>query len=244
MHKTIIESVDLVNDLKVSLADVSPDDITVIVAPVFTSLYAVHEVLSKHWIKLSAQNLFWEEKGAYTGEISPSMLTDCGCNYCIIGHSERRQYFGETDESVNRKIRAALHFGLSPIVCVGESLDQRESSQTFQVIEKQIRGGFSDISSLQMGNITIAYEPIWAIGTGKTATPEQANEVHAYIRQLISQLYDSKTADQQCIQYGGSVKPNNVNSLMEKPDIDGALVGGASLEAESFTSLVLGTLKA
>ena len=244
MHKTVVESVDLVNGLKASLGNVSPQDIGVVVAPVYTSLYPVYEVIRDHWIKLSAQNLFWEEKGAYTGEISPAMLKDCGCSYCIIGHSERRQYFGETDESVNKKIRAALHFGLLPIVCVGESLAQREKGTTFQVIEKQIRGGFTDISPLQMQKVILAYEPIWAIGTGRTATPEQANEVHAFIRNLISQIFEPQISDELCIQYGGSVKPDNTESLMKQPDIDGALVGGASLKADSFASIVMGTLQA
>ncbi|MGA1876077.1 MAG: triose-phosphate isomerase [bacterium] len=244
MHNTVVESVDLANALKVSLADASAREVGVIIAPVFTALYSVSEVLQGHWIKVSAQDVFWEEKGAYTGEVSPAMLRDCGCSYSIIGHSERRQYFGETNESVNKKIRAALHFELMPILCVGELLEEREKSLTFQVVEKQVRGCLADISPHQMERIIVAYEPVWAIGTGKTATPQQANEVHAFIRDLISQLYGTKTAENLCIQYGGSVKPDNIVSLMREPDIDGALVGGASLQADSFTSIVMGALEA
>jgi triosephosphate isomerase len=244
MYKTVAESVDLVTKLKSSLADVSPAEIDVVVAPVYTSLYAVSEVLRDHWIGLSGQNVFWEKEGAYTGEISPAMLKDCGCNYTIIGHSERRQFFGETDETVNRKLRASLHTGLFPIVCVGESLSERERGETFHVVDNQLRRCFSDISPAQMDKIIIAYEPIWAIGTGKTATPEQANEVHAFIRDLIFRLYGTEVADNLRIQYGGSVKPDNIAGLMEETDIDGALVGGASLKADSFTQLVLGALSA
>jgi triosephosphate isomerase len=221
MHNTVVESVDLANALKVSLADASAREVGVIIAPVFTALYSVSEVLQGHWIKVSAQDVFWEEKGAYTGEVSPVMLRDCGCSYSIIGHSELR-----------------------PILCVGELLEEREKGLTFQVVEKQVRGCLADISPHQMERIIVAYEPVWAIGTGKTATPQQANEVHAFIRNLISQLYGTKTAENLCIQYGGSVKPDNIVSLMREPDIDGALVGGASLHADSFTSIVMGALEA
>jgi len=244
MYKTVAESLDLVNGLKASLADVSPQEIDVVVAPVYTSLYAVSQVLRDHWIGLSGQDVFWEMEGAYTGEISPAMLKDCGCNYTIIGHSERRQFFGETDETVNRKLQASLHSGLYPIVCVGESLKERERGETFHVVNKQVRKCFMDISPAQLQKVTIAYEPVWAIGTGKTATPEQANEVHAFIRDLIFRLYGAQTADDLRIQYGGSVKPDNIAGLMEETDIDGALVGGASLKVDAFTQIVLGALSA
>ncbi|MEW5802617.1 MAG: triose-phosphate isomerase [bacterium] len=244
MYKTVAESVDLVSRLKKSLAEVSPSHIDIVVAPVYTSLYAVFQVLKDHWIGLSGQDVFWEEEGAYTGEISPSMLKDAGCQYTIIGHSERRQYFGETDETVNKKLKAALLAGLYPIVCVGESLKERERGETFHIVDNQVRKCFTDISTAQLQKVIIAYEPVWAIGTGKTATPEQANEVHAFIRDLIFRLYGTEAADDMRIQYGGSVKPDNIAGLMEETDIDGALVGGASLKADSFTAIVQGALSA
>lgn len=244
MYKTVAESVDLVNRLKESLKEVSASKIDVVVAPVYTSLYAVSKVLSGHWIALSAQDVFWEMEGAYTGEVSPIMLKDCGCSYTIIGHSERRQYFGETDETVNRKLRAALQAGLYPIVCVGETLNEREQGETFQVVDRQVRRCLAEVSPADMKKVIIAYEPVWAIGTGKTATPEQANEVHAFIRDLVFRLYGTQVADELRIQYGGSVKPENTKGLMEQPDIDGALVGGASLKADSFTAIVMGALAA
>jgi triosephosphate isomerase len=208
------------------------------VAPPFTALYAVRKELDGSSIGLAAQNLYWEEKGAFTGEVSPLMLKEVGCHYVIIGHSERRQFFGETDETVNRRIKAALAQGLKVIFCIGETLKEREEGKTFPVIEKQVEGGLKGLSDKEMKNMVIAYEPVWAIGTGKTATPEQAEEVHRSIRGKIEKLYSREVSEEIRIQYGGSVTPENVKGLMNQPDIDGALVGGASLKAESFSKIV------
>lgn len=236
MYKTSQEAVELVSGLKPLVKDVS--DVEIVVAPVFTVLSRVKESLAGTAIKLSAQDCFWEEEGAYTGEISPKMLADAGCSHVIIGHSERRQYFGETDDTVNKKIRAALGAALTPIFCIGETLAERESGKTWEVLEKQVRGGLADLMATQLSQLVIAYEPVWAIGTGKTASNEQAQEAHLYIRNLIAKLYDAQVAETLRILYGGSVKPENVQGLMAQPDIDGALVGGASLKADSFASIV------
>lgn len=235
MNKTVAEAVDMVKALKTAVADVK--DVEILVCPTFTSLYAVNNEIKGSNINLGAQNLFWEAKGAFTGEISPAMVKDCGCSYVIIGHSERRQYFGETDETVNKRAKAAFASGLIPVVCVGETLDEREKNVTFKVIETQIRGGMANLSAEEASTVVIAYEPVWAIGTGKTATPEQAQEVHAFIRKLYKEIYND-AADKVRILYGGSVNPKNVSELMKQPDIDGGLVGGASLEADSFAQLV------
>ncbi|MDR2191294.1 MAG: triose-phosphate isomerase [Endomicrobium sp.] len=235
MNKTVGEAVAALKALKPLVADVK--DVEVLICPVFTSLYAVSREIENSEIKLGAQNLFWEAKGAFTGEVSPSMVKDAGCSYVIIGHSERRQYFGETDETVNKKTKAAFGAGLIPIVCVGETLKEREENITFKVIEKQIRDGLSGLSGEQASSLVIAYEPVWAIGTGKTATPDQAQEVHAFIRKLYAEIY-KEAAESVRILYGGSVNPKNVSDLMKQPDIDGGLVGGASLEADSFSQLV------
>jgi triosephosphate isomerase len=189
-------------------------------------------------ISLAAQNLHGEDKGAFTGEISAEMLLDSGCEYVIIGHSERRQYFGETDETVNKKVKQALKKGLLPIICVGETLAEREAGKLHEIINRQVAGGLKDLSADDMKKAVLAYEPVWAIGTGKTATPEQANEVHALIRQKVRSLYNAEIAEGLRIQYGGSVTPENASLLMAMPDIDGALVGGASLKPESFAALV------
>jgi triosephosphate isomerase (TIM) len=236
MNKTSAEARDLAAKLIPLVSDVQERDI--VLAPPFTSLQAVGDAIKDAKMALAAQNLFWEEKGAYTGEISAEMLLDLGCKYVIIGHSERRQFFGETDETVNRKTRQALNKGLLPIVCVGETLVERESGKAHDVIERQITGAFKGVSAPEMQKVTVAYEPVWAIGTGKTATPEQAEEIHAFIRAKISSLYAPETAANIRIQYGGSVTPDNISSLMAMPDIDGALVGGASLKPESFAALV------
>lgn len=236
LFKTLKEAVSLIEDLKPLIAGVKGVD--VVVAPVFTAISSVNQAIAGSMIKLAAQNCFWEEEGAYTGEVSPGLLKDAGCSYLIIGHSERRQYFGETDETVNRKLKASLKAGLTPIVCVGESLEQRESASTFKVIEQQIRGALEGIPSDSLEHIVIAYEPVWAIGTGKTASNEQAQEVHAFIRNTLKQLYSQQIADSVRILYGGSVKPENIKGLMSQTDIDGALVGGASLKAESFAGIV------
>ncbi len=236
MNKTVGEAVNMVKALKPAVADVN--DVEILLCPTYTALYAVNNEIKDSNIKLGAQNLFWESKGAFTGEISPNMLKDSGCSYVIIGHSERRQYFGETNETVNKKTKAAFNAGLIPVVCVGETLEEREKDITFKVIETQIRGGLANLTAEEAASVVIAYEPVWAIGTGKTATPDQAQEVHSFIRKLYAELYKKDAADKVRILYGGSVNPKNVADLMKQPDIDGGLVGGASLEADSFTQLV------
>jgi triosephosphate isomerase len=208
------------------------------VAPVFTALNRVAEALSGSDIRLAAQDCYWEDEGAYTGEVGPKLLVDAGCSHVIIGHSERRQYFGETDETVNKKALAAIAAGLTAIVCVGETLAEREADRTFSVIETQLKGSLSGFSAEMLAKTVIAYEPVWAIGTGKTASNAQAQEVHAFIRSLLVRLFGQATADATRILYGGSVKPDNVKGLMSQADIDGALVGGASLKAEAFGAIV------
>ena len=241
LNNTISEAIELTKGIKRSVADTT--DVEIIVAPTFTALAAVYEVIQESNICLAAQDVYWENSGAFTGEISPTMLKDVGCEYVIIGHSERRQFFAETNESVNLKTKAALTAALKPIICVGEHLEDREAGNTEKIIEDHVSGGIKDLSVEQMLSCVIAYEPVWAIGTGKTATPKQAQEVHAYIRQLISAAYTDEIANQVCIQYGGSVKPDNAAELMSQPDVDGALVGGASLQAESFAQIVKSSIK-
>ncbi len=236
MNKTVAEAIDLVKQLKTSLSGV--EGVEVAVAPPFTALFAVQKELEGSSIRLAAQNLFWEEKGAFTGEVAPPMLKEVGCHYVILGHSERRQFFGETDETVNRKIKATLSQGLRVIFCIGETLKEREEGKTFAVIERQVTGGLKDIRKEEMRSIVVAYEPVWAIGTGKTATPEQAEEVHRFIRKKLEGLYSKEMAEAVRIQYGGSVTPENVKGLMGQENIDGALVGGASLKSETFSKIV------
>ena len=236
MHNTITEARDLVRALKENLSDVQ--DVEIIVAPVFTALAPVAREIEDSNIALSSQNVYWEGKGAFTGEVAPGMLKDAGCTHAIIGHSERRQYFGETDQMVNKRVKAALSAELVPILCVGETLEEREAGKTLEVVERQIQRGFDGLAAEDTAKVLIAYEPVWAIGTGKTATPEQAEEVHAMIRKLISDIADAGVAEKIRILYGGSVKPENVDALMAQPDIDGALVGGASLKVDSFTRIV------
>lgn len=236
MNKTVSEARELVRDLIDRVGGVSNVDIGV--GPPFTALGAVAEVCSGTNVAVAAQNISWEDSGAYTGEISPPMLVDIGCKYAIIGHSERRTIFGETDDTVNKKIFAALKHNLTPIVCMGETLNQREQNETFTVIEGQAYAGLDGLTADEMKKLVLAYEPIWAIGTGKTATPGQAQEVHAFIRKILGDLYNSDVASIVRIQYGGSVKPENVAELMAQPDIDGALVGGASLKADAFAQLI------
>lgn len=235
LFKTIAESVALVNELKPLVA--SNQGVEIVVAPVFTALSRVSDAIAGSNIRLAAQDCYWEEEGAFTGEVAPKLLKDAGCSHVIIGHSERRQYFGETDLTVNKKTKAAIASGLSAIVCVGESLAERESEQTFSVVETQIQGGLAGLTADDFSQVVIAYEPVWAIGTGKTASDAQAQEVHVYIRQLIARLFNQSVADAVRVLYGGSVKPDNVKGLMAQPDIDGALVGGASLKAESFAAI-------
>ena len=213
-------------------------DVQIVLCPPFTALAAVAEIVKNSVIGLGAQNCHFQEKGAFTGEVSPKFLLDFGCKYVIIGHSERRQYFGEDDALINRKLKAAMGFGLCPIFCIGETLDQRNQKQTFDVLKGQVLKGLEGISLSGPLKIVLAYEPVWAIGTGVTATKEQAQEVHKYLRDLLAGLWGADTAGQVRIQYGGSVKPENIAELMDQPDIDGALVGGASLEPESFSRII------
>jgi triosephosphate isomerase len=241
MHKTVGEARTLVRDLAERVKGLG-SQIDIAVAPTFTALSAVSEAIKGTDVALSAQDVFWEVQGAFTGEISAPMLADVGCKYGIVGHSERRQFFGETDETVNKKVGALLKAGILPIVCVGEMLAERESGKTLEVVSRQVRGGLAGFPSNVVAQLTIAYEPVWAIGTGKTATTAQAQEVHAAIRKLLRELAGD-AADQVRIQYGGSVKPDNAAELMAQPDVDGALVGGASLKAEDFTAIVKGALR-
>ena len=224
------------NELKVKTVNI--ENVDMIVCPPYLAIPAVQAVLKETPIRVGAQNLFWENEGAYTGEISAPMLVDAGCTYVIIGHSERRQYFHETDETINRKIKKALEFRLKPIFCIGETLEQREAGQTFTVLKNQLDGGLQDIAASAMQNIIIAYEPVWAIGTGRNATPEQAQEAHQFIRSTLAEKFGRPIADELRIQYGGSVKPENAEALLSQPDVDGALVGGASLKADSFAKII------
>ena len=235
MNKNIREALELVNNIK-DIANKT--DVEVAVCVPFTVLTEVKKAIAGTKVKLGAQNMHWEEKGAYTGEISPSMLNEIGVDYVIIGHSERRQYFNETDETVNKKIKSALAHDIKPILCVGETLEQRESGNEKEVVKNQIVKDLKGISSEDMITIVIAYEPIWAIGTGKTASSEDANSMIGYIRSIIEETYGIDISEEVRIQYGGSVKPSNVTEIMKQPEIDGALVGGASLKAEDFIELV------
>jgi len=236
MNKNINEALDLVKDLRFKLADV--DDVDIVVCPPFISINAVYQFLKGSNIKVGAQNCYFEKKGPFTGEISPSMLKDAGCQYVILGHSERRQIFKEADEFINKKIKAVLAEELFPIVCVGETLEEREKGVTNDVIKKQVNGCLKNLTEEEVLKIIIAYEPVWAIGTGVNATPQQAEEVHKFIRGILLKLYNKDVSESVRIQYGGSVKPDNISQLMAEEDIDGALVGGASLDAESFTKIV------
>ena len=216
--------------------------VDVVICPPFTALERVAGVVEGSSVGLGAQNMHWEPEGAFTGEVAVGMLLTCGCDYVILGHSERRQYFGETDETVNRRLKAALPAGLAPIVCVGETLEQRQSGVTEDVIRTQVTGGLDGISGDDASRVVLAYEPVWAIGTGETATPEQAEAVHAFIQEVLGQLYSDEIGQAVRIQYGGSVKPDNADELFGQPNIDGGLVGGASLEADSFAAIVRAAL--
>ena len=236
MYKTVSEAVETARELVLFTSAVNVD---VMIAHPFTALVSVAEVVKGTSVALGAQNLFWKNEGAYTGEISPLMLSDIGCQYAIIGHSERRQYFGDTDELVNAKIRAALEHKLIPVFCVGETETQREAKETFSVLDKQVTKGLEGLSSEALtGVLVVAYEPVWAIGTGKTATTDQVQEVHAFLRSLVEKRFDNLLAKTVKILYGGSVKPDNVKEIMNMPDVDGALVGGASLTAKVFNSII------
>ncbi len=236
MFKTGPEAVETADRLAKLLS--TPLDVDVMIAPPFTALALVSDMLKNTRISLGAQNLFWEEEGAYTGEISPSMLVSAGCSYVIVGHSERRQYFGETDDTVNKKIKAALKNDLIPVLCIGESETERDSTETFSVLDRQVRNGLMGFSADEMETLVIAYEPVWAIGTGKTATADQAQEVHLFLRGVLEKIFGNKLAKSIRILYGGSVKSDNIKELMTMPDIDGALIGGASLEPETFSKIV------
>lgn len=236
MHKTGVQAVQDASRLDQLVKTMS--GVEVMIAPTFTALFQVANVLEDSPIAVGGQNLHWEKQGAFTGEISAQMLVDAGCSHVIIGHSERRQFFGETDETVNRKIQAALADQLVPVFCIGESEAEREAGETFSVLDKQVRDGLKGFAFEDLTGLVLAYEPVWAIGTGKTATREQAQEAHQFIRSLLETLFGKPFADTVRILYGGSVKPDNVRSLMEMPDVDGALVGGASLDPETFSQLV------
>ena len=235
MHKTVPEAVDTTRQLVDLTADVT--DVEMMIAPPSTALAPMAEQLKSSKIALGGQNLFWEKQGAYTGELSAEMLLSAGCSHVLIGHSERRQYFGETDETVNKRTRAALNAGLVPVLCIGETEAERDAGKTFSVLDKQVINGLEGLFSDDLGNLVIAYEPVWAIGTGKTASDDQAQEAHKYIRDLVERQFGKALANAIRILYGGSVKPSNVKALMAMPDVDGALVGGASLKAESFSQL-------
>ena len=237
MNNDLSETQNLISKLSNGLSK-EKINCDVIVCPPFTSLMEASSLLKNTTIKLGAQNMFYEDSGAYTGEISASMLKSVGCEYVILGHSERRTFFYDTNEVINKKIKKALESGLKPIFCIGETLEQREKNVTIEVIKQQLTIGLNDISENSLSNIIVAYEPVWAIGTGRNATPEQAEDVHKYIRSWIKEKYSSNVAESLVIQYGGSVKPDNAKELLSQKDIDGALVGGACLKAESFMSII------
>ena len=248
LNKTIRETVDFCRSLKEELLK-EPEEsalrarkVEVAVAPPFTALSSAAQVLEGSFVGVASQDAFWAESGAYTGEISPKMLSDAGCRLAIVGHSERRQFFHETDESVHKKAAALIAQGLIPIVCVGETLKERQEGQAFSVVERQIAAGLKELAVRTAEALVIAYEPVWAIGTGQTATPEQAQEVQALIRRVLGKVFPSPIAGEMRILYGGSVKPDNIAELMAMKDVDGALVGGASLEVKSFVRIVKGCL--
>ncbi|MFP4573251.1 MAG: triose-phosphate isomerase [Desulfobacterales bacterium] len=236
MHKTCPEAEDTARELIRKVSDVS--DLDIMIAPPATALTAVFRIIRDTTVDLGGQNMFWEQEGAYTGEVSGPMLVSAGCRYVIIGHSERRQYFGETDENINRKIMAAKDAGLIPVMCVGETETERDAEKTFSVLDKQMENGLKDLTADSFMGTVIAYEPIWAIGTGRTATPQQVQEVHGWLRNFLKKRFGPETADQTRIVYGGSVKPENISELMGLEDIDGALVGGASLKPDTFSRII------
>lgn len=236
MNKTVGEAIELAKGLVENVKDVNDRDI--LICPPFTALYPVSQVIKGSNVKLGAQDVFYEDSGAYTGEISPIMLKDVGCEYVIVGHSERRHIIKETDEIINKKVKSALKHGLKVILCVGELLEERESGKTLDIVKEQTVKGLEGVNQDDVKNVVIAYEPVWAIGTGKTAKPEDAQEVQSFIRELVSKLYSKDVANSMVIQYGGSVKASNIDDLMAMPDVDGVLVGGASLVLDEFTRIV------
>jgi triosephosphate isomerase len=240
MNKTIAESIRLAEEIKRSVSGI--DEVEIVLCPPFTSLGDVRDVITGTNIKLGAQDCYWEKEGAFTGEVSCAMLKAAGCEYCIIGHSERRQFFGETNGTVNKKAKAALKEGLNPIVCVGEKLEERKAGRAFAVVKDHVENSLKGLTREEILKTVIAYEPVWAIGTGVNATKEQAEEVHRYIRGLLQGMFDAGAAGEVRIQYGGSVKPENIKELISQDDIDGALVGGASLKADSFVAIINGSI--
>jgi triosephosphate isomerase len=237
MHKTLKDGQELVVALRRELFKI--EDVDIVVCPPYTLLAYLADALETSNIAVGGQDIYWQDEGAFTGEVSPVMLKDAGCQYVIIGHSERRQFFGETNETVNKKIKASLKHSLTPIICVGENLEERESNNTFKVIQEHIKEGLVDINADDILKTVIAYEPVWAIGTGLNATGEQAQQAHKFIRDLLKNMYKEEIVSQIRIQYGGSVRPDNIVELISKPDVDGALVGGASLKADSFAQIVI-----
>ena len=235
MHKTPSEAIAFMKEL---LPKVGNSTVEVVICPPFPDILAIAEIIKDSVVKLGAQNVFWEDKGAFTGEVSCGMLKESGCEYVIIGHSERRKYFHETDETVNLKVKKAISIRLVPIMCIGETLQEREKGVTFKVVETQLMGGLEGLFLKADSQLVIAYEPVWAIGTGRTATPEQAEEVHVFIRNLLRNIYNKDIANGMRILYGGSIKPDNISQLMACQNIDGGLVGGASLEISSFLSII------
>jgi triosephosphate isomerase len=242
MHKTVLEAASLVKGIHEAAGGLQGAEIVVI--PPYTALGTTIDLLRESRVQTGAQNLFWEEQGAFTGEISPLMLKDMGCSYVLVGHSERRQYFGETNETVNIKIKAALQYELTPILCIGESLSERKKNRTIAKVDNQIEEGLEGLDKSEVQRLIIAYEPIWAIGTGLTATPEQAQEVHGHIRDKLTEKYGNETGSCGIILYGGSVNPANTYELLKENDINGALVGGASLKVDSFTQIVKEAIRA
>ncbi|QJA05287.1 triose-phosphate isomerase [Thermosulfurimonas marina] len=236
MHKTVRETLDYIRRFRDLVSGVT--DREIMIAPPFTALYAAGEALAGSSIRLGAQNAHWAEAGAFTGEISPVMLKECGVTYVIIGHSERRHIFGETDEMICKRLSGVMGAGLRPILCIGETLEEREAGKTFEVLERQVKAALQGFAAEDLRELVVAYEPVWAIGTGKTATPEQAQEAQAYVRRLLADFGGKEFAEGIRILYGGSVKPENISALMAQPDVDGALVGGASLDPETFARIV------
>jgi triosephosphate isomerase len=236
MFKTIAEASSFVTDLRAAVRDAK--GVQIVVAPPFTAIHAAAQAARGSNIAVSAQDLHWEKQGAFTGEVSAAMIKEAGATYVIVGHSERRQLFGETDAIVNRKVQSAIAQGLTPIMCIGETLDERERNETFAVLDRQIKNGLDGVTADQLGAMVLAYEPVWAIGTGRNATAAQAGEAHAHIRTRLRQWFGGDAADRCRVLYGGSVKPDNIRELIAEPDVDGALVGGASLEVKSFAEIV------
>jgi len=241
MYKTVAESVVFVKELRTAVKDV--DRVEIVLAPAFTALHAVAEAARNTNVGVAAQDLYWEREGAFTGEVSPAMVKEAGAAYAIVGHSERRRLFGETDAIVNRKTAAAIAAGLTPIVCIGETLEERERGEMPAVLDRQIKDGLDQLTAAQIGALVVAYEPVWAIGTGRTATAAQAGEAHAHIRKRLRQWFGADAADACRLLYGGSVKPDNIRELIAEEDVDGALIGGASLDVRSFADIVTRTAR-